>query len=83
MLMSSLKVVFYTKKPFLVSSCLIRYKLHKVFRGKLNSCNLKIVFISPIKFKQIFSFKINLYKAVCSGVQHKYKRFLSAAKNSR
>ena len=82
MLMSSLKVVFYTKKPFLVSSCLIRYKLHKVSRGKLNSCNLKIVFISPIKFKQIFSLK-NLYKAVCSGVQHKYKRFLSAAKNSR
>ena len=47
----------FVKLPFLGSTSFqIRKKLQKLFRDKLTSCNLKIVFTSPVRVKSFFTF---------------------------
>ena len=53
----------FVKLPFLGSiSFQIRKKLQKLFGDKLTSCNLKIVFTSPVTVKSFFTFKDTLPK---------------------
>ena len=48
----------FVKLPFLGSTLFqIRKKLQKLFIDKLTSCNLKIVFTSPVRVKSFFTFK--------------------------
>ena len=62
------------KLPFLVSTSLqIRKKLQKLFSDKLTSCNLKIVFTSPVRVKSFFFFKDKLPKILISWLIYKYK----------
>ena len=37
------------------------------------SCSLKIVFISPVSVKGLFTFKDKLHKKLLSGIVYKYK----------
>ena len=51
----------FVKLPFLGSTSFqIRKKLQKLFSDKLMSCNLKIVFTSPVRIKSFFTFKSKL-----------------------
>ena len=62
------------KLPFLGSTSFqIRKKLQKLFSDKLSSCNLKIVFTSPVRVKNFFTFKDKLSKMLLSGLVYKYK----------
>ena len=55
------KIIFFFTSPFLRStSSRIRKKLQKLFSDKLMSCNLKIVFTSPVRIKSFFTFKSKL-----------------------
>ena len=64
----------FVKLPFLGSTSFqIRKKLQKLFSDKLTSCNLKIVFTSPVRVKSFFTFKDKLPKMLISGVFYKYK----------
>ena len=64
----------FVKLPFLGSTWFqIRKKLQKLFNDKLTSCNLKIVFMPPIRVKSFFTFKDNLPKVLLSGLAYKYK----------
>ena len=48
----------FVKLPFFGSTSFqIRKKLQKLFSDKLKSCNLKIVFTSPVRVKSFFTFK--------------------------
>ena len=68
-----LKNVF-VKLPFLGSTSFqIRKKLQKLFSDKLKSCNLKIVFTSPVRVKSFFTFKDKLTKMLLSGLVYQYK----------
>ena len=51
----------------------IRKKLQKLFSDKLTSCNLKIVFTSPVRVKSFFTFKDKLPKMLLSGLVYQYK----------
>ena len=46
----------------------------KYFVDKLTSCNLKIVFTSPVRVKSYFTFRNKLPKMLLSGVVYKYNR---------
>ena len=62
------------KLPFLGSTSFqIRKKLQELFSDKLTSCNLKIVFTSPVRVKSFFTFKDKLLKSLISELVYKYK----------
>ena len=64
----------FVKLPFLGSTSFqIRKKLQKLFSDKLTSCNLKIIFTSPVRVKNFFTFKDKLSKMLLSGLVCKYK----------
>ena len=64
----------FVKLPFLGSTSFqIRKKLQKLFSDKLTSCNLKIVFTSPVRVKSFFTFKDKLPKMFLSGVVYQFK----------
>ena len=64
----------FVKLPFLGSTSFqIRKKLQKLFSDKLTSCNLKIVFTSPVRVKSFFTFKDKSPKMLLSGLVYKYK----------
>ena len=64
----------FVKLPFLGSpSFQIGKKLQKLFSDKLKSCNLKIVFTSPVRVKSFFTFKDKLPKMLLSRLVYKYK----------
>ena len=64
----------FVKLPFLGSTSFqIRKKLQKLFSDKLTSCNLKIVFTSPVRVKSFFTFKDKSPKMLLSGLVCKYK----------
>ena len=59
----------FVKLPFLGSTSFqIRKKLQKLFSDKLTSCNLKIVFTSPVRVKSFFTFKDRLPKMLLLGL---------------
>ena len=62
------------KLPFLGSTLFeIQKKLQKLFSDKLKSCNLKIVFASPVRVKSFFTFKDILPKMLLSGLVYNCK----------
>ena len=64
----------FVKLPFLGStSFTIWKKLQKLFSDKLTSCNLKIVFTSPVRVKCFFTFKNKLPKMLLSGIVYQCK----------
>ena len=64
----------FVKLSFLGSTSFqIRKKLQKLFSDKLTSCNLKIVFTSPVRVKSFFTFKDKLPKMLLSGLVYQYK----------
>ena len=64
----------FVKLPFFGSNSFqIRKKLQKLFSDNLTSCNLKIVFTSPVRVKSYFTFKYKLPKMLLSGLASKYK----------
>ena len=64
----------FVKLPFLgKTSFQIRKKLQRLFSDKLTSCNLKIVFTSPVRVKSFFTFKNKLPKMLLSGLVYQYK----------
>ena len=64
----------FVELPFLGSTLFqIRKKLQKLFSDKLTSCNLKIVFTSPVRVKSFFTFKDKLPKMLLSGLVYQYK----------
>ena len=63
----------FVKLPFLGSTSFqIREKLQKLFSDKLTSCNLKIVFKSPVRVKSFFTFKDKLPKMLLLGLVYQY-----------
>ena len=63
----------FVKLTFLGSTSFqIRKKLQKLFSYKLTSCNLKIVFTSPVRVKSFFSFKDKLPKMLLSELVYQY-----------
>ena len=74
--MKCLEITTYAKIPvkFLrITSFQIGKKLQKLFCNKLTSCNLKIVFTSPVRVKSFFTFKDKLPKTSFSRLVYKYK----------
>ena len=64
----------FVKLPFLGSTSFqIRKKLEKLFNDKLTSCNLKIVFMSPVRVISFFAFKDKLPKMLLSGLVYQHK----------
>ena len=70
----------YLKEIFLLSYRswkVLRFKFEKKnrksFSDKLTSCNLKIIFMSPIRVKSLFTFKDKLANTLLSGLVYKYK----------
>ena len=64
----------FVKLPFLGNSLFqILKKLQKLFTDKLTSCNLKIVFTSPVRVKSFFTFKDKLPKMLLSGLVYQYR----------
>ena len=64
----------FVKLPFLGSTSFqIQKKLQKSFSDKLTSCNLKVVFTSPVRVKSFFTFKDKLSKMLRAGLACKYK----------
>ena len=58
----------YVKLPFLGSTLFqIRKNLQELFSDKLKYCNLKILFMSPVRVKSFFTFKDKLPKMLLSG----------------
>ena len=58
----------FVKLPFLLSTSFqIWKKLQKLFSNKLTSCNLEVVFMSPVRVKSFFTFKGKLPKMLLSG----------------
>ena len=59
----------FVKLPFLGSTSFeIRKELQKLFDDKLTSCNLKIIFTSPVRVKGFFTFKDKLPKMLLPGL---------------
>ena len=53
----------FVESPFLKSTWFqIQKKLEKLFNDKLTSCNLKIIFVSPVRVKSFFTFNDKLPK---------------------
>ena len=50
-----------------------RKKPKKIVRSKLTSCNLKIIFTSPVRVKRFFTVKDKLPKMFLSQLVYKYK----------
>ena len=64
----------FVKLPFLESTSFqIQKKLQKLLSDKLTSCNLKIVFTSPVRVKSFFTFKDKLPEMLLSGLVYQYK----------
>ena len=64
----------FVKLLFLGSTSFrIQKKLQKLFNDKLTSCNLKIIFTSPVRVKSFFTFKDKLTEILLSGLIYKYK----------
>ena len=64
----------FDKLPFLGSTSFqIRKKLQILFSDKLTSCNLKIVFRSPVRVKSFFTFKDKLPKILLSELVYQHK----------
>ena len=64
----------FVKLPFLGSTSFqIRIKFQKLFNDKSTSCNLKIVFTSPVRVKNFYTFKDKLPKMFLSGLVYRYK----------
>ena len=64
----------FVKLSFLGSTSFqIQKKLQNLFNDKLTSCNLKIVFTSPVRVKSFFTFKNELPQMLLSGLVYKYK----------
>ena len=64
----------FVKLPFLGSTSFqIRKKLQKLFSDKLTSCNLKIVFTSPVRVKSFLTFKDKFTKMLLSGLVYQCK----------
>ena len=51
----------------------IQKNLQKLFSDNLTSCNLKIVFTSPVRVKSFFTFKDKSPKMLLSGLLYQYK----------
>ena len=51
----------------------MRKKLQKLVSDKLTSCDLKIVFKSPVTVKSFFTFRDKLPKMLLSGLVYQYK----------
>ena len=63
----------FIQLPFLGSTSFqIRKKPQKFISDKLTSCNLEIVFKSPVRVKSFFTFKDKLPKILLSGLVYKY-----------
>ena len=68
------KINIFVKLPFLESTSFkIRKKLQKLFSDKFTSCIFKIVFMSPVTGKSLFTFKDKLPKMLLSELVVKYK----------
>ena len=68
------RIVFVKLPPFLGSTSFqIRKNLEKLFSDKLTSCNLKIVFTSLVRVKNVFTFKDEFPKMLLSGLVYQYK----------
>ena len=63
----------FVKLPLLESTSFQIRKLQWLLSDKLTSCNLKIVFMSPVRAKSFFTFKDKLPKKLLSGFVYKYK----------
>ena len=64
----------FVELPYLGSTSFqIRKKIQKLFSDKLTSCNLKIVFTSPVRVKNFFTFKDKLTKMLLSVLVYQYK----------
>ena len=64
----------FVELPFLGSASFQMWKkLQKLFSDKLTSCNLKIVFTSPVRVKSFFTFKDKLAKMLLSGLVYQYE----------
>ena len=64
----------FVKLPLLGSTSFrILKTLQKLFSDKLTTCNLKIVFTSPVRVKSFFTFKDKLPKMLLSGLVYQYK----------
>ena len=61
------------KLLFLGSTSKIRKNLQTLVSDKLTSCNLKIVFASPVRVQSFFIFKDKLAKMLLSGLVCKHK----------
>ena len=62
MVLNVLKRNVFVKLLFLGSTSKIRKNLQTLFSDKLTSCNLKIVFTSPVRVQSFFIFKDKLAK---------------------
>ena len=51
----------------------IQNKLQQIFTAKYTSCNLKIVFVSPIRVKSFFKFMDKLPMMPCAELVYRYK----------
>ena len=60
-------------KHHMITTDVTLKKLQKLFSNKLTSCNLKIVFKSPVRVKSFFTFKDKLRKMLLSGIVYQYK----------
>ena len=70
----SYRLNFYVKLSLLTSTSFqIRKNLQKLFSDNLTSCNLKLVFTSPVRVKSFFTFKDKLHKILLSGPVYQYK----------
>ena len=73
MVLNVLKRNVFVKLLFLGSTSKIRKNLQTLFSDKLTSCNLKIVFTSPVRVQSFFIFKDKLAKMLLSGLVYKHK----------
>ena len=63
------KINAFVKLPFFASTLFqIRKKFQKLFSDRFTSCNLKIVFTSPVRVKSFSTFKSKLLKMLLSGL---------------
>ena len=58
----------FIKLPFLGRSSFQIWEFQKLFSDKLTSCNLKIMFTSPVRVKHFFTLKDKLSKMLPSGL---------------
>ena len=70
MVLNLLKRNVFVKLPFLGNTS---FQIRKNFSDKLTSCNLKIVFTSPVRVQSFFILKEKLAKMLLSGLVYKHK----------